>query len=188
MDGPGSRLKRTRENLGLKYRDVDEASNIIATRRKSDEYIINISRLSDIENKGTVPTIFRLYSLCTIYRVDMVEVLDWYGVSLSSQPADAKLISIAKTHLIGFSTPSWGEVQMPVSLEPGIDLRRTQILSRLIQRWGKLPISLLGNLDLKTLRYAFIGSEDWRMFPIIYPESLVLIDEAQKKICIIRVA
>ena len=182
MDDPGHRLKRKRESLGLKYRDVEEASNLIANKKKSDEYVINLSRLSDIENKGTVPSIFRLYSLCTIYRLDVMEVLDWYGVSLAAQPADSKLISIAKTHLIGYSAPPWGDVQMPLSLEPGIDLKRTILLSRMIQRWGKMSISLLGNLDLKSLRYAFVGSDDWRMHPLIYPESLLLIDETQKKI------
>jgi len=182
MSDPGQKLKRKRESLGLKYRDVEEASNLIATSKKSDEFIINLSRLSDIENKGTVPSIFRLYSLCTIYRVDLVEVLDWYGVTLSTQPADSRMVSISKTHAIGFPAPSWGDVQMPLSLEPGIDLTKTTLLSRMIQRWGKMSISLLGNLELKHLRYAFIGSEDWRMFPLIYPESLILIDETQKKI------
>ncbi len=182
MDGAGQRLKKTRESLGLKYRDVEEASNLIAARKNSDEYIINLSRLSDIENKGTVPTIFRLYSLCTIYRLDVAEVLDWYGVNLATQAADAGMISVSKTHILRFSTPSWAEVQIPISLEPGIDLKRTHLLSRLIQRWGKMPLSLLGNLNLKNLRYGFVGSDDWRMYPIIYPESLVLIDETQKKI------
>lgn len=182
MNEPGQRLKRKRESLGLKYRDVEEASNLIATNKKSDEFVINLSRLSDMENKGTVPSIYRLYSLCTIYRMDVAEVLDWYGVTLANQPADAALISHAKTHLIGFSAPPWGEVQMPLSLESGIDLRKTELLSRLIQRWGKMSISLLGNLELKHLRYAFVGSDDWRMYPIIYPESVLLIDETKKKI------
>ncbi len=182
MNEPGQKLKRKRESLGLKYRDVEEASNLIASSKKSDEFIINLSRLSDIENKGTVPSIYRLYSLCTIYRMDVTEVLDWYGVKLADQPADAAMISIGKTHVIGFSAPPWGDFQMPLSLESGIDLRKTELLSRLVQRWGKMSISLLGSLELKHLRYAFVGSDDWRMYPIIYPESLLLIDETKKKI------
>jgi len=182
MDEPGQRLKRKRESLGLRYRDVEEASNLIATNKRSDEFVINLSRLSDIENKGTVPSIFRLYSLCTIYRLEVAEVMDWYGVTLSNQAADAASISISRTHPIGFAAPLWGDVQMPLSLEPGIDLRKTVLLSRMIQRWGKMSISLLSNLELKHLRYAFVGADDWRMFPLIYPESFLLIDDAQKKI------
>jgi transcriptional regulator with XRE-family HTH domain len=182
MDEPGQRLKRKRESLGLKYRDVEEASNLIAARKNSDEFVINLSRLSDMENKGTVPSIYRLYSLCTIYRMEVSEVLDWYGVTLATQAADAASISLSKTHPIGFTAPPWGEVQMPLSLEPGLDLRKTFLVSRVIQRWGKMPISLLGNLELKHLRYAFVGSDDWRMYPLIYPESFLLIDDAQKKV------
>ena len=80
MDDPGQKLKRARERLNLRYRDVEEASVRIAERHANDEFSIALSRLSDIENKGTVPTIYRLYSLCAIYRLDFHEVLEWYGV------------------------------------------------------------------------------------------------------------
>jgi transcriptional regulator with XRE-family HTH domain len=182
MDAPGQRLKQARERLNLTYRDVVEAGNQIALRRNSDEFLIALSRLSDIENKGTVPSIFRLYSLCTIYRLDVSEVLDWYGVSLSSQAADAASIAIGKTHPISFNSSLYGELQVPLSLDPGIDLRKTTFLSRAVQRWGRLPASFLNGIDVKNLRYAFIGSDDWSMYPILYPESLILIDETQRKI------
>src|SRR6266581_6833518 len=80
MEEAGQKLKRTRERLNLRYRDVEEASNQIAARHNNDEFVIALSRLSDIENKGTVPTIYRLYSLCAIYRLDFDEVMNWYGV------------------------------------------------------------------------------------------------------------
>ena len=69
-----------------------------------------------------------------------------------------------------------------VALDPGIDLRRTTYLSRMIQRWGKLPIMLLNGMELKSHRYAYIGSEDWSMYPLIQPGSLVVIDETRRKI------
>jgi hypothetical protein len=39
-----------------------------------------LSRLADIENRDTVASIYRLYTLCAIYRLDFDEVLEWYGV------------------------------------------------------------------------------------------------------------
>src|SRR5215470_9462326 len=81
MEEAGQKLKRARERLNLRYRDVEEASNQIAARHNNDEFVNALSRLSDIENKGTVPTIYRLYSLCTIYRLDIFEVLEWYRVN-----------------------------------------------------------------------------------------------------------
>jgi len=183
MDEAGQKLKRTRERLNLRFRDVEEASIQIANRHSNDEFIIALSRLSDIESKGTVPTIYRMYSLCTIYRLDINEVLDWYGVNMGSLAADAASIELQKTHLIGFGSGSnYGDVQLPLSLDPGIDLRRSTFLSRMIQRWGKLPVTLLNGMDLKNHRYAYIGTEDWEMFPLIAPGSLVLIDETKRKV------
>jgi transcriptional regulator with XRE-family HTH domain len=182
MEDPGQKLKRVRERLNLRYRDVEEASIQIADRHKSDEFVMALSRLSDIENKGTVPSMYRLYSLCTIYRLDLHEVLDWYGVEMSAQAADAAAIKIEKTHLIGFGNNSSGDAQVPLSLDPGIDPTKTTYLSRVIQRWGKLPLSLLSAMDIKNYRYGFIGSEDWSMYPLLQPDSLVLIDDSQRKI------
>ncbi len=91
IEEPGQKLKRVRERLGLRFRDVEEASARIASRRKNDEFLLALSRLADIENKGTIPSIYRLYSLCAIYRLDMPEVLAWYGISLDTMPGDASL-------------------------------------------------------------------------------------------------
>lgn len=182
MEDAGQRLKRRREELNLRYRDVEDASQQIAARRNNDEFAIALSRLADIENKGTVPSIFRLYSLCAIYRLDLIEVLEWYGIDLSQLPGDAALIDVGRTHMVGFQASGVGEIQLPLSLDPGIDLRRTTYLSRMIQRWGKLPLMLLNGLDLKAHRYAYIGTEDWSMFPLLHPGSLLLIDETRRRI------
>lgn len=183
MDGPGLRLKQARERLNLRYRDVEDASIQIAKRHNNDEFIIALSRLSDIENKGTLPSLYRLYSLCTIYRLDINEVMEWYGIPVSAQAVDAASIEIGRTHTVSIgSGGSWGEVLVPLALDPGFDWKKTTFLSRMIQRWGKLPLSLLSGLDIKNLRFAFVGSEDWSMYPLIPPESLILIDESQKRI------
>jgi hypothetical protein len=182
MEEAGQKLKRTRERLNLRYRDVEQASQKIAERHKNDEFVIALSRLADIENKGTVPSIFRLYTLCTIYRLDFHDVLEWYGVNLSALAGDAATIDIERTHMLDFSVDGHGEVQVPLALDPGVDLRRTTFLSRVIQRWGRLPLMLLNGLDLRNHRYAFIGTEDWSMYPLLQPGSLVVIDETKRKI------
>jgi transcriptional regulator with XRE-family HTH domain len=182
MEEPGQKLKRMRERLNLRYRDVEEASQKIAEIRGSDEFAIVLSRLADIENKGTVPTIFRLYSLCAIYRLDPVEVLDWYGVDLSALAADAAELSMEKTHLVGFGPGHFGSALLPLALDPGIDLSKTTYLSRMIQKWGTLPLMLLNRLNPDNYRYALVGTEDWSMYPILHPGALVVIDETRRKI------
>lgn len=180
-DDAGQRLKRARERLNLRYRDVEEASLKIAAKHKNDEFGIALSRLADIENKGTVPSIYRLYSLCAIYRLELSEVLHWYGIDLAGIGEDALSVEIERTHTVSFDADLQSDVLLPLSLDPGIDLRRTTFLSRMIQRWGKLPLILLNAFDLKGHRYGFIGTEDWRMYPILQPGSLVLIDESRRK-------
>jgi transcriptional regulator with XRE-family HTH domain len=184
MDEPGQKLKKRREELKLRYRDVEELSERIATLHKNDEYMIAISRLADIENKGISPSIYRLYALAAIYRIDLTDILEWYGVDVNRLPGDSASLGAGQTtHLIKFSGQgSGGEALLPIALDPGIDLKRTTYLSRMIQRWGKLPLMLLNSMDLKGHRYAYVGAEDWSMHPLIAPGSLILIDETKRKI------
>jgi transcriptional regulator with XRE-family HTH domain len=185
METAGQKLKRARERMGLRYRDVEEFSQRIADRRRNSEFTIAISRLSDIENRGVVPSMYKLYSLCTIYRLDFPEALRWYGVNLSHLPSDALFLQPEKTHLASLTLESasgTGELQVPLSLDPGLDLSRTTFLSRFIQNWGVLPLMLVSSLDLRSYRYGFLGLDDWFMYPLLSPGSLVLIDETRRKI------
>jgi transcriptional regulator with XRE-family HTH domain len=182
MEEPGEKLKKIRQRLRLSYREVEIASEKIAARRGNEEYLVALSRLSDIENKGTLPSMYRVYSLCAIYRLDLADMLSWYGIDLGLLPADYDVIAQAQTHGVDFRPETQGSVQVPISLDPGIDVSRTIYLSRAIQRWGKLPLLLLQNIDLKLYRYGLIGTEDWSMHPLIPPGSLVVIDETQREI------
>lgn len=178
----GARLRRVRMELKLTYRDVYEASVQIARRHGNDEFVLQLSRLSDIENKGVVPTIYRLYSLCAIYHLDILEVLRWYGVDASELPVDGMSIPVPETHLVEFRPTPFGDVQVPLALDPGLDIRKTTFLSRYIQQWGRIPLMLLEKLDLENHRYGLIGTEDYFMYPLLMPGALVVLDEKQRKI------
>jgi hypothetical protein len=97
-------------------------------------------------------------------------------------PADTAAADIERTHVIGIGVDPHGEAVLPLSIEPGIDIRRTTFISRFIQRWGKLPLMLMGGLDLKAHRYAYVGTDDWTMDPMIPPGSLVLVDESRARV------
>jgi transcriptional regulator with XRE-family HTH domain len=180
MERPGEKLKRVRERLKLTYRDVEKASQQLARRRGSDEFAMALSRLADIENKGTVPTIFRLYSLCAIYRLNMDEVLGWYGVPTELLPAESLLTPLNATHAVELAPAARFTVPQPIDSE--IDVNSTTFLSHVIRRWGKIGLSFLNGWDLRQHRYGFIGLEDWSMYPVLRPGSLVLIDEARRRI------
>ena len=89
LNEPGQQMKRIREKLLLKYRDVAEASQRIARQHGNREFAIGLSRLADIENKGTVPSIYRLYSLGTIYGMELNQMLATFGVNVAQMPADS---------------------------------------------------------------------------------------------------
>ena len=180
MERAGEKLKQVREKLKLTYRDVEKASQQIAAHRGSDEFAIALSRLADIENKGTVPTIFRLYSLCAIYRLDAADVLAWYGVPLEMLPSESMNISLRETHIAHFGGDH--PLTVPVPADCRIDLNSTTFLSHVIRRWGKTAVQILNGADLKQHRYGFIGMEDWSMHPILHPGSLLLIDERSRRI------
>jgi hypothetical protein len=182
MEEPGRKLKRERERLQLKYRDVEEASQRLATRHKNPEYYIALSRLSDIENRGIVPSIFRLYSLCAIYRLDFIQVFGWYGVRLADIPGDAARITVPVTHL--FQGEPQGDVVIPVTNQtlevPTLDPKKTGLINRYLREWGKLPLQMLASLELRRYLYGFIGSDDWSMYPILPPGSLVQVDDSRR--------
>ena len=93
MAAAGQKLRRVRERLNLRYRDVVEASRSIAERHNNPEFAIALSRLADIENRGRLPSIYRLYSLCAIYGLKPEEVLGWYGIDINELPRDSKICS-----------------------------------------------------------------------------------------------
>jgi transcriptional regulator with XRE-family HTH domain len=182
MEDPGQKLRRVRERLNLRVRDVEQASLKIADKYHDDEFAVLINRVSEIENRKLVPTVYKLYSLCAIYRLDLLDVLEWYGISLASLPADSMLADVPGTHPVSFQASRQGEVLLPLTLDPGFDLRRTTYLSRMIQRWGRLPLLFLETLGLKEQRYAFIGTEDWFMYPMLQPGTFIMIDETTRRI------
>jgi hypothetical protein len=120
--------------------------------------------------------------MCAIYRLDVAEVLEWYGIDLSDMPADSRFVEIDRTHMVGFKPTDQGDVLMPLNLDPNIDLSKSVFLSRVVQKWGRLPLMLLRGFDLKHHTYGYIGTEDWTMYPILQPGSFVVVDEARKKV------
>ncbi len=177
---PGLKLKNVREKLGLRYREVEQASSQIARRHRNSDYILGLSRLSDIENKGVVPNLHRLYSLCAIYRLDLEEVLTWYGIKIEEIWKDATHVHPANTHPLDIPTTRRGSALLPLHLDPGVDLDQTTYLSRVIRDWGRIPLSLLETLDIDRFRFGVVGFEDMRMYPMIRPGSLVQIDDTRR--------
>jgi transcriptional regulator with XRE-family HTH domain len=187
MKSAGAMLKETRIRLNLRYRDVEEASHKIARLHGNDEFIIALSRLADIENKGTLPTIYRLYSLCVIYRLGLKDVLNWYGVPVDSLRGDSLICRQPSTHLLPpeiRTSDSSSELTDPPS--DGAVLPEPTIRSTPYPEFGPaeswLARSVMRGLPRRSMRLGMIGEQDYSMSPIIPPGSVVMIDDRRKRV------
>ncbi len=177
----GRRLRDVRERLGLTLRSVEEASNLLASKFNNIEFGIPPSRLSDIETKGVLPSLYRMQSLAIIYRVSWDEVLSWYGIDLRAKPPDLELFTAPRTHLIqGSNIPE--EISLPLRFDPSLDFSKTANLGLFVQKWGVLPMTYLTSFASDNFNYGFIGSQDYTMYPILPPGSFIQIDPSKSRV------
>ncbi|HTR65270.1 MAG TPA: helix-turn-helix transcriptional regulator [Terriglobales bacterium] len=181
MFSGGQNLRALREQLGLTMRDVESASARIAEKHGNDEFAIPPSRLSDVETKGVIPSIYRLYSLAVVYRRDVRELLSWYGIDLNHTAADLDLCLPPKSH-VSEALAGISSVQVPVRIDPSFDTRRTSNFGRLVEQWGLVPLAYLTQFADCQYTYGYIGSEDLTMYPILPPGSFVQIDESRNRV------
>lgn len=172
----GTALRKAREQLGLTYRDVERASYDLAAQRGRPEFIVHISRLADIENHEVTPSLFKLYALAAIYHLDPREICRWYDVPFDKHFADSTHMEAPRTHLA--APPS--SMRMPLRFDPGFDPRRTDHLTRMVERWGELEGVLFNGHG--RYFYGYIGMEDRMMDPLLKPGSLVLVDPGLRQV------
>jgi transcriptional regulator with XRE-family HTH domain len=177
----GAQLRSVREQLGLTLRDVEAASLRIATQSNNAEFAIPYSRLSEIETKGVIPSIHRLYTLSAIYRRDLRELLSWYAIHLDNLPADVRVTELARTHKIE-CFDMLNQVQMPTKLDPAFDIGKTCDIGRFIEKWGLVSLVFLQQFAESQYTFAYIGIEDFTMYPILLPGSFVQVDETRTRI------
>jgi transcriptional regulator with XRE-family HTH domain len=178
----GIRLKRLRERLGLTLREVEAHSRRLADKRQNKDFFISRGWLNNIENGIYKPSIFKLYSLGAIYHVHWSNIFALFGCNLSNFGSDQALFAPRKTQLALGSPDADDTLVVPMKSREDLRLDRTNLLSRLGEIWGEIPIRLIQHLDLRNGVYGFVGMSDRTMYPIIRPGSIVQIDQKQQKI------
>ena len=179
----GQKLRQIRERLNLTLRLVEEASLEIADAEGSSEYVVSTGRLNQIENDGSLPSIYKLYSLAVIYHLTVEEILGLYGVNVGKMEEHRLKSRQTRTHrfAVELGDPA-RPIRFPVRFDPGFRPQETVFLSRIIQEWGEIPVGLLATLDLKKYLYGYIGLEDRTMAPLLRPGSIVQIDESRRRV------
>jgi transcriptional regulator with XRE-family HTH domain len=167
---PGLRLRQVRERLGLTYRDVERSSFELAAHRGRPDFVLHISRLADIENRGVVPSLHKMYTLAALYHLSPLDLFRWYEVPMEELFGDAVASPAPRSHLMA---PPFA-MRVPLVFDPAFDPKRTEFLSRMVVEWTQFEgvmTSITG-----PHRYGYIGLGDRRMVPILRPGSIVLVD------------
>lgn len=176
----GEYLRRLRLRMGLTTREVAQMSRLVAVEEKSDAFTISHSWLVKIENEESVPSIHKLFSLSAIYGTSLPNIISAY-LDLGATSRLHFLMPISNTHLSQFECASKEKkVSFPACMSEAAGLDKTNLLSRMVEVWGEIPISMLEHLNLRKFRYGFVGLSDYRMYPLIRPGSFVQIDDCQR--------
>jgi transcriptional regulator with XRE-family HTH domain len=180
---PNHRLKELRCRLGITTREVADLSQKIAEAEGNPEFHISSAWLTQVENSDSIPGIHKLYSLSAIYRTKITDLFLLFGIDLAKLHQHQLLSPLACTHLTTLEAADEQQtVQFPVRFEPSFDARHTNLLFRMVEAWGPVPIGLIQGLDIRHNMYGYIRLEDYTLFPILRPGSFVQIDPSVRKI------
>src|SRR5438045_3389958 len=180
---PGKNLKELRTRLGITVREVEEESQKIAEAQANPEFFVSNNWLTRLENTDAVPSIHKLFSLSAVYRVKLSDLLPMFGINqgllekyqIETPPQHTHLVNLAEAD-------SATTVNFPVRFDPGFRVEETNLLSRMVQVWGEIPISLIRHLDIRHGRYGYVGLQDYTMYPLLRPGSFVQIDPHLRKV------
>lgn len=174
---PGDQLKELRNRLGVTTREVEDLSRKIAEDCGNEEFYISNAWLSQIENTSSVPSIYKLFSLSVIYRTRFADLMTIFGVDLAKATRYQLALPLQNTHLVAFEVPDPDQaITFPVRFDRSFALEKTSLISRMVEVWGEVPVSLIQKLDVRHCQYGYIGTDDYTMYPLLRPGSFVQID------------
>ena len=114
---PGARLKEVRTRLGITTREVAVFSKTIADAERNEEFLISSPWLTQIENeKAALPSIYKLFTLASIYALSYADVLALYGVDTKKVKKYHAELPIAKTRLAQYDSAEEAPALLEVPL------------------------------------------------------------------------
>jgi transcriptional regulator with XRE-family HTH domain len=179
----GQALRAERERLGLSTRDVERLSFEIAESKHNREYYTSHTWIHGIEAGKLKPNLFKIYTLCVLYKRTLDEILSLFGIDMETASRDQSLVGLPNTHLvIPGAERRAASVLAPMQLRDQADIERTNLVSRMFAGWSEIPVTLLQKMDLQRSLYGYVGTTDYTLYPLIRPGSFVQIDARQTKI------
>lgn len=178
----GDQLRELRTRRGITTREVEEYSRIIADDHRNEEFYISNAWLTQLENKNSIPSIYKLFSLSIVYRIKFSDLLEIFGVDLSGGSRYQMSFPLQNTHLVSLETPEPEKpIMFPVRFDKGFDPGQTGLISRMVEVWGEVPAAFIQNLDIRHCQYGYIGLDDYTMYPLLRPGSFVQVDTQMRR-------
>jgi hypothetical protein len=179
----GAKLGRIRVRLGLSVREVERRSLQLVAERENRDFFLSRATVTDIEKGRYVPGTFKTVSLSVIYQLTITEIHAFYGIEPGDIAKERALFGPPKTHLlIPPEETVYGTAGLPEASGATPQLENTNLLSRLVDIWGDVPVPLLRRLDLRRSLYGYIGIRDHTMSPLLPPGTFVQIDAKQTRV------
>jgi transcriptional regulator with XRE-family HTH domain len=177
----GAKLKELREGLGLTLRAVQTHSKSLAEKNQNYDFFISRAWLNSVENGEYTPGPCKLYTLGAIYHTHWTNLFAFYGLNLRDFERDQAMFAPPNTQLVPEDSSFGDSLVVPMMQQGNLPLDKTNLISRLSEIWGTVPIRALQHLDLRNGVYGVIGASDFTMYPLLRPGSIVQIDENQTK-------
>lgn len=166
----GQQLKLLRNRRNITVREVEQASRRIADAKRDRCYRISNGWLIQLENGISKPNICKLFSLSVIYHVSVRDLLRLYGIDVDNKEQYESVANPHLTQLLPAGTP--------------YDFSRTSASTCLASEFTTqhIPLSSVACDGNSTIRYGYLGTADFTMYPLIRPGALLEIDTSQNKL------
>src|SRR6185312_7502778 len=152
----GERIRKLLEERGIRPRDVERLSRLIAENKRNDRFLVSHSTLNEIRG-GSDPSVHKLFTLATCLGMPLEQLLFFaYGID-AHQPLSLQISSERsnpESPSVDFSVQHNFAFRLPFDNQ--ID-RRT---SHLLTDWGLLesfPKNALSGVDPVRFRLAVVG-------------------------------
>jgi transcriptional regulator with XRE-family HTH domain len=150
----GQKLKSLRNRHNITVREVEQASHRIAEVKGDNRFSISNGWLAQLENGGSEPSIWKLFSLSVIYHVNLLDLLLLYDIDVNQISRNGNGDSSAEISAFADGSSN------------GLNVSQTA-------NGEDCPNHII---------YVHLGIAEFTMYPMIRPGALLMIDTSQNKI------
>lgn len=170
----GAVIQELREQQSLKTSEIERISRAIANIKSNPDFYVSHSTLADIE-RGSVPSIHKLFSLAICLNMSLEDLLVVFGIDAS----ELRPFLVEYGHGVSEESTVLARERNSLSQSNSraiLSSDETTLLRLNPQELASFPPTVAGRFDPRRYRYAIIGLKDDTMGELLPPGSVVEID------------